>query len=173
MVIKRVRCWGWVLNFWCEHPIRWEMLEEEQICGPRGGRKLTAQFFVLTLRRLVNTPVQYVKYVAVYMALEINIQTSLACWCLGTMAVDDYRMRRKASWDKSPHVQHVERRWKRCIWQKLENGWFEDKKKIKRLWCLRYQSRKVSNGGNIAERSSDMKIKRSPSDLATTGAGWP
>lgn len=51
------------------------MLEEEQICG----RKLTAQFFMLTLRCLVNMPVQYVKYVTVFMALEINIQTSLAC----------------------------------------------------------------------------------------------
>lgn len=45
------------------------------------------------------------------------------------------------------------------------------RKKVKRLWCLRYQARKVSHGGNTAERSSDIKIKRSPSDLATAGAG--
>lgn len=41
--------------------------------------------------------------------------------------------------------------YKRRIWQNRENGWCEDMKKVRRLFCLRHQKRRLSPGGNATE----------------------
>ena len=33
-------------------------------------------------------------------------------------------------------------RWKRCIWQNEEKGWFEGVKRIRQLCCLRHRKKR-------------------------------
>lgn len=162
---------GMISRFWFEQLQRWGTMEGEQIRGIRSDREL-----IMLCANLQKPRNIHAKLFNGLGDKQVDITDMLMClqpwlWMNRQWEEELNRVRRAGnkSWEKG---HHLGMRWKRCVWRKHENGWLEGMRKVRRLLCVRYQKRSVSHGAKATERSSKIKIKWSPSGLATEGHRW-